>query len=116
MELNRQAFKYAKLLIQSGKYILESNWSEDQPSAEEKAIFLEKHGWEAYGGWFLAEDETKMPETRRRYRFPIGDFKKIHRQGVIAARQRAAKNGYRLIESAAGDLLALIDEQEREKA
>jgi hypothetical protein len=116
VELNRQAFKHAKRLIQSGNYIMESDWIEDQPSPEEKRSFLKQYGSEAYSEWFLALDETKIPENKRRYRFPIGDFKMVHRQGVMAAGQRAAQSGYPILEDAANDLLELIDEQDRENA
>jgi len=41
-----------------------------------------------------------------------GDFRKVHRDGLIAAKQRAAQNDYTDIEQAADELLEMIDKRE----
>ncbi len=56
-------------------------------------------------------DETADEETKDRYGFPYGDFRRVHRSGLIAAKQRAAQNDYADIEQAADALLSLLDEQ-----
>jgi hypothetical protein len=71
---------------------------------------LKDHDWEAYGEWFLAIDTGASPETKDRYNFPYGDFRCVHRSGLIAAKQRAAQNEYDEIEKAADELLSLLDE------
>jgi hypothetical protein len=114
--LNRQAFKHAKNLIQSGKYIVESNWRRDQPTPDEENWFVVKQGWDAYSNWHLGLDPNMKPHRKGHYTFPFGDFQNVHRAAVIAIRQHAAKNSYHLIEVAAGDLLELIDEREMEEA
>jgi hypothetical protein len=116
MKLNREAFKHAKNLIRSGKYITDSDWSTDQPSADDENRVWEKHGRSEYRQWFLGLDTDKNSQRKGYYTFPFGDFKKVHRAGVIAAKQRAAQNHYHEIEVAANDLLELIDECEGEKA
>jgi hypothetical protein len=109
------AVEYARELIKDGKYVVDSDWSESQPSAEDENRFLEKHSWEDYRKWFLGKDTEDNKDTKGRYMFPYGDFKKVHRSGVIAAKQRAAQNDYNTVEKAADELLQLIDELEQGK-
>jgi hypothetical protein len=114
VKLNKQAFEQAKHLIREGKYVTDTDWSEAKPSEQDESKYLDKHGWTDYGKWFLAVDPDENDETKEHHKFPYGDFKKVHRRGVIAAKQRAAQNDYTEIEKAADDLLQLIDEQEGE--
>ncbi len=116
MKVNRNAVKHAKALIKQGKVVGDSDWSKDQPSAEAENKFLKSHDWDEYGDWYLAIDTSESEETKGRHKFPYGDFKKVHRDGVIAAKQRAAQNGYDEVEKAADDLLEIIDEVRKEKA
>lgn len=109
MRVNEDAVKKARSLIKSHQYKLDSDWSEAQPSAQQENDFLDKHSWDEYGQWFLAIDTGATPETKDRYNFPYGDFRRLHRDGLIAAKQRAAQNDYQAIEKAAGELLDLLD-------
>ena len=43
--------------------------------------------------------------------FPYGDFHRVHRSGLIAAKQRAAQRDHDDIERAADELLVLLDAQ-----
>lgn len=116
MKRNKAAVQHAKDLIKDGKIIADSDWSEDQPSSDDENKFLDQHGWDEYSKWFLAIDTDENEETKGHYNFPFGDFKKVHRDGVIAAKQRAAQYDYAEIEKAADELLTLIDERIEEKA
>ena len=49
--------------------------------------------------------------TKARYKFPFGDFVKVHRCGVLAAEVRAGQQKYRDIEDAAVRLRDLMDER-----
>ena len=109
-QVNKDAVRQATRLIRGGKVDQESDWSKAQPSAEDESRFLEKHSWAEYGAWFLAIDREASEETKDRYNFPYGDFKRVHRDGVIAAKQRAAQYDHTAIEKAADELLELIDE------
>ncbi|MDT8307656.1 MAG: hypothetical protein RRC07_17110 [Anaerolineae bacterium] len=109
--VNDAAVKKAKALIRDGKVDMESDWSETQPSADEENGYLEDHAWDEYGEWFLAIDTNASEETKDRYNFPYGDFKKVHRDGVIAAKQRAAQYDHTAIEKAADELLKAIDSE-----
>ena len=49
-------------------------------------------------------------ETKDRYGFPFGDFQRVHRSALIAAKVRAAQNDHDAIVDAADDLLTRLDE------
>lgn len=115
MKVNDEALKKAKSLIKSNQVVLESDWSEAQPSAEEKSKMLERHDWQEYGKWFLAIDTEASEETKDRYNFPYGDFRRVHRDGLIAAKQRAAQYDHTAIEKAAAELLELLDDTREQR-
>ena len=48
-------------------------------------------------------------ETNVRYAFVDGDFRRLHRTGLIACQYRAAEWRHKEIELAAHDLLQLLD-------
>jgi hypothetical protein len=56
------------------------------------------------GKWYLGIDERYGVNTKRRYKFPYGDLKNVHRCGLLAVRARARQYGYTEIESAAAEL------------
>jgi hypothetical protein len=109
MIVNKEAVNKAKELIQKHQYVLDSQWSEAQPSADDENDFLERHGWREYGKWFLALDQEARPETKEHHNFPYGSFRRVHRSGLIAAKQRAAQNDYDEIAAVAGELLQLLE-------
>jgi hypothetical protein len=111
-KLNKEGLKHAKQLIKDGKYVVGSDWSEVQPSSEDENKFLDKEGWEAYARWHLAYDPEANEETKERYGFPYGDFKKVHRSALNAVQQRAGQYDYDKIGEAGDDLVALIDKQD----
>ncbi len=110
MKVNQSAIDHAKHLIEENQYVLESDWSEAQPSTDEENAQLDRHGWAGFGEWFLAIDADASEETKGRYKFPYGDFRRVHRDGLIAAKQRAAQNDYADVEAAEDELLELLDE------
>lgn len=112
IKVNQAAVRHARRLIEAGDYVSDSDWSERQPSADQENAFVDRHGWAAYSEWYLAEDTSENEDTKGRYKFPYGDFKKVYRDGVIAAKQRAAQYDYAEIERAADELLQLIDQKE----
>jgi len=80
-----------------------------QPNAEAQNAFLEKHSWEEYGGWHLGLTEGAGEETKARFAFVYGDFRRVHRSGLIAVHYRAAEWRHKDVELAAHDLLQLLD-------
>jgi hypothetical protein len=112
VHLNRAAFTHAKGLIEAGKFVFDERdaWSEHQPSAELENEFIERHGLAEYGKWYLGINDEKGEQTKGRYEFPYGDFKKVHRCAVISAESRAGQYKHFDIEKAAAQLHEMIDE------
>ena len=111
MKLNEAGRRKAKSMIESSQYVLDSSWAQANPSADEENAFLDSHSWAEYGEWHLGVDESADEETKERFGFPCGDFRRVHRSGLIAAKQRAAQNNYADIERAADALLTLLDDR-----
>jgi len=105
IRVNQQAVGHAENLIKGRQYERNSDWSEAQPSAQEGNRFIEENGWEGFAKWHLAYDTEASEETKSRYRFPFGDFRKLHRSALIAAKQRAGSEDYNEVQRAADRLL-----------
>lgn len=108
--VNDRGVARARQLIEARQYVLRSEWNEVQPRAAEENAFLESHGWDEYAGWHLALTDGAEDHTKARYAFIYGDFRRVHRMGLIACRYRAAEWRHKEIELAAHDLLQLLDE------
>jgi hypothetical protein len=109
--LNSAAFDHAKDLIKRGQYVLDDRdaWSEHQPSTQEENRFIDREGYSDYGRWHLGVDDEAEPESKARYKFPYGDFSKVHRCGVLAAESRAGQRKYIDIELATAHLHGMLD-------
>ena len=81
--LNERAVARARELIEARQYVLDSDWGELQPRAAEENAFLERHTY--------------------------GDFRRVHRSGIIACHYRAAEWRHKEIELAAHELLQVLD-------
>jgi hypothetical protein len=107
--VNPKAVAHAEKLIDARQYVLESDWGEVQPKAAEQNAYLEKHSWEEYAQWHLGLTEGAAEETKARYAFIYGDFRRVHRSGLIACVYRAAEWRHKEVELAAHDLLQRLD-------
>jgi hypothetical protein len=112
VKLNQSSYAHAKTLIKNRRCALDQrgDWSEHQPSAQEKNRFIEQHGLAEYRKWHLGEDKELPEHNKRRYKFPYGDFKKAHRCAVLTAESRAGQYKYFDIELAAAHLHGMLDE------
>jgi hypothetical protein len=108
--VNEEGLAYARELIAKRQYVLDSEWGAVQPKAAAETAYLERHGWDKYGRWFLGLTDGAAEQTKGRYAFVFGDFRRIHRSGIIACHYRAAEWRHKTIELAAHDLLQLIDQ------
>jgi len=108
--VNPAGVEKARELIQAKQYVLESEWGSVQPGAEQQNAFLEKHSWEEYASWHLGLTDGANDETKARYAFVYGDFRRIHRMGLIACVYRASEWRHKEIELAAHDLLQELDQ------
>jgi hypothetical protein len=109
--VNRRAVANARRLIDSRQYVLDSDWGESQPTAEDQNAFLASHSWQDYAEWHLGLAEGASDETKARYAFVFGDLRRIHRTGLIACEYRAAEWRHKAIELAAHNLLQRLDRQ-----
>jgi hypothetical protein len=111
--VNERAVERAKRLIKSRQYVLNSQWGDVQPDAAAENAYLESHSWDEYGEWYLGLTEGPSDESKARYAFVYGDFRRLHRTGIIACHYRAAEWRHKEIELAAHELLQLLDEAAR---
>jgi len=107
--VNDRAVAHARRLIDARQYVLDSDWGEVQPRAEDENKFLKTHSWEEYALWHLGLTEGAAEETKARYAFVFGDFRRVHRSGIIASHYRAPEWRHKEIELAAHDLLQYLD-------
>jgi hypothetical protein len=111
VKLHKRAFEYARTLIKQGRAVRDDRdaWSEHQPSVRDENAFIEKHGFAEYARWHLGVDSEKREGTKGRYKFPYGDFKAVHRCGLLSAETRAGRFKYLDVETAAHRLHQLLD-------
>jgi hypothetical protein len=107
--VNERGVAKARELIEARQYVLDSEWGDVQPRAAAENEFLSKHSWEEYGEWHLGLTEGPADDSKARYAFVYGDFRRLHRTGIIACHYRAAEWRHKEIELAAHDLLQLLD-------
>jgi hypothetical protein len=108
--VNEHAVARARQLIEARQYVLDSDWGDVQPRADAENAFLESHSWDEYADWHLGLTDGATDETKARYAFVYGDFRRVHRMGLIACHYRAAEHRHKEIELVAHELLQLLDE------
>jgi hypothetical protein len=109
IKLNEDAVTFASQLIGEGHLITDhkGGWREHKPSLEAENEFIRAHGFAEYAKWHLGVDERYAVNTKRRYKFPYGDFTNVHRCGLLAVKARAAGYKYHDIEDAAARLISM---------
>ena len=108
-DVNEAALEHCRQLIDARRYVLRSNWGEVQPAAKERNAFLKRHSWEEYAAWHLGLTRGAADETKARYAFVYGDFRRVHRSALIASVYRAAEWRHKQVELAAHELLQELD-------
>jgi hypothetical protein len=111
--VNPRAVEHARHLIDARQYVLRSEWGRVQPSAAQQNEYLKKHSWDDYAKWHLGLTEGAPEHTKARYAFIYGDFRRLHRMGLIACHYRAAEWRHKEIELAAHELLQYLDAKAR---
>jgi hypothetical protein len=107
--VNEAGVARCRELIAKRQYVLDSEWNDVQPDAEAQNAYLDKHAWEDYASWHLGLTEGATDETKGRYAFGYGDFRRVHRSALIACVFRAAQWRHKAVELAAHDLLQELD-------
>ena len=108
-DVNQSGVKRARTLIDSKQYVLNSEWGEVQPNADAENAYLESHDWDDYAQWHLGLTHGASDGTKARYAFVYGDFRRIHRSGLMACVYRASQWRHKAVELAAHDLLQYLD-------
>ena len=107
--VNEAGVAKARALIDAHQYVIRSRWGDAQPDAAQENAFLERNDWASFEEWHLGLTDGATPETKGRYAFVFGDFRRLHRMGLIACRYRAAEWGHKAIELAAHELIQRLD-------
>jgi hypothetical protein len=107
--VNDVAVAQCRRLIEARQYVLDSDWGNVQPAAEDQNRYLASHSWEQYAAWHLGLTEGANDETKARYAFVYGDLRRVHRTALIACVYRASEWRHKAVELAAHDLLQLLD-------
>ena len=107
--VNKAAVARARELISARQYVLDSDWGDAQPKADAENAYLESHAWDDYALWHLALTDGASDGTKARYAFVYGDFRRVHRSGLIACVYRASEWRHKEVELAAHDLLQHLD-------
>lgn len=107
--VNPKAVERARSLIDGRQYVLDSDWGDAQPTADDENAYLEKHSWDEYASWHLGLTDGANDETKARYAFVYGDLRRVHRTGLIACVYRAEEWRHKEVELAAHDLLQHLD-------
>jgi hypothetical protein len=71
--------------------------------------YLRAHSFEEYAQWHLGLTEGAADGTKARYASGYGDFRRVHRTGLIACVYRAAEWRHKQVELAAFELLQHLD-------
>ena len=107
--VNDDAVKQARKLIDDGQFDDSTEWSDAAPSADDANQEIDKDSFDDFARWHLAVNPDASEGTKGRYAFPYGDFHKVNRAALIHAKQRASQNDHDAIEKAADDLLQHLD-------
>jgi hypothetical protein len=111
VKLSKTAYDHAQQLIREGQVVIDErdDWSEHQPAAADENRFIEEHGYGEYGRWHLGIDDESPQDTKGHYKFPYGDFEKVHRCGVLSAESRAGQYKHEDVKSAAAHLHGMLE-------
>ncbi|WP_456825807.1 hypothetical protein [Cellulomonas sp. P5_E12] len=107
--VNTSAVAHVRSMIDAHQYVLDSDWGESQPDAAAQNAYLERHSWSDYSDWHLGLTDGATEQTKARYAFVAGDFRRVHRSALIACVFRASEWRHKDVELAAHDLLQHLD-------
>jgi hypothetical protein len=112
VKLITSSVEHAKKLVKNRQCVPDQrdDWSEHRPSRTAENKFIQEHGISGYRKWHLGEDDELPDDNKHRYKFPYGDFHKVHRCAVVTAESRAGQYKYLDIELAAAHLHGMLDE------
>lgn len=112
VKLNPRSYEHARKLIQNRHCVLDeaADWSDHRPSRHAEKTVLEDRGIAEFARWHLGEDDEIEEHAKSRYKFPLGDFTRVHRCAVLEAESHAGQDQYTDIQTAAAHLHSMLDE------
>lgn len=117
-QLNSDSVSSLKSLIEDGNVNTESDWSFTAEDMDKLRGGDEGENFERVECAHLGVETDAEPKTQARFIFPVAKLTNgaltVFRSGVIAAKQRAGQTGDDSIQSAADELLELIDGKREE--
>jgi hypothetical protein len=102
LKINPPGLDHALHLVKTGQYAINTIWEQNRPTEAQQQAYRTEHGDDELGKWYLAQDEHG-------YALPYGDFRRVHRSGVVAARRAAEAQGCAEVAAAADEILDLFD-------
>jgi hypothetical protein len=114
IKLNRRGFEHAKTLIQAGEVLRDDRGmlTAHIPRTKDENELIRDRGIDEYASWYLGLDDSKGAQNRSRYRFPIGDFERVHRCAVMQAESKAVEYDDPELLRAAIELRRMVDAAE----
>ena len=85
-DVNPAAVAHARRLIDARQYVLDSDWGQVQPRAEDENGYLERHSWDDYARWHVGLTKGATDGTKARSAFVVGDLRRFHRSGPKLSR------------------------------
>lgn len=107
--VNPEAVAFGRQLIDSRRYVLRSDWGAVQPRADDQNKYLKSHSFDEYARWHLGLTDGATDQTKARYAFVFGDYRRLHRMGLVASLYRAAEWRHSEVLAAAYELLQYLD-------
>ena len=109
---NERAVEHARKLIDARQYVLRQPLGRRPAPAPSSRT----RTWRRTPGRSTPRGISGSPtgandETKARYAFVYGDFRRVHRMGLIACHYRAAEWRHKDVELAAHDLLQYLDDK-----
>src|SRR2546423_8650818 len=100
MRLNPRAYSHAQKLIRNHECVLDGRdaWSDHRPSRHAEKQLIAERGIAEFRKWHLGEDDEIEERSKSHYKFPYGDFHKIHRCAVLSAESRTGQYKYTDVE------------------
>lgn len=102
LKINPPGVAHALYLVKTGRYAINTVWEHNCPTEAQQRAYRAEHGDDELGKWYLACDDDG-------YALPHGDFRRVHRSGVVAAKRAAETQGCGELAAAADEILDLFD-------
>lgn len=111
--LNKPGLTNARSLIDQGSVDVESDWEFSADDGDK--ILGDPPNWDTYAEHHLGINSSSNDETKDAYSYPFAKDGTVYRSALAAIRQRAGQQDETQIFNAAGELLDMIDDKQRER-